>query len=84
MKRIFSALLLCLFVQTNVFASLSIEDLNSSKDAFYRLGTSDKPEIKYDFEIYLQLNDINELLTIKESYEKELKFYNSIGVNIER
>lgn len=40
-----------MLVQNSVFASLMLEDLSSPQDAFYRLGTTDTPEIKSDFEV---------------------------------
>ena len=40
-----------LLLQTPVFALMALEDLNSPKELFYRLGTTDSPETKYNFEI---------------------------------
>lgn len=40
-----------LLLQTPVFAHMALEDLNSPKELFYRLGTTDSPETKYNFEI---------------------------------
>ncbi|MCM1003732.1 MAG: hypothetical protein NC408_05250 [Candidatus Gastranaerophilales bacterium] len=51
MKKVISAILLALFMQTSVFAELSLDDLASPQECFYRLGTTDSPEIKADFEI---------------------------------
>ncbi len=51
MKKVISTILITLFMQTSVFAVLSLDDLTSPQDVFYRLGTTDSPEIKSDFEI---------------------------------
>lgn len=51
MKKIVSTILIALFMQSNVFASLQLDDLNSPMDCFYRLGTTNTPEIKSDFDI---------------------------------
>lgn len=51
MKKLFAIILSCLTLQSSVFGALSLEDLNSPKEMFYRLGTTDSPEIKVDFDI---------------------------------
>ena len=51
MKKLLSIVLSILTLQTSAFGALSLEDLNTPKEMFYRLGTTDKPEIKVDFEI---------------------------------
>ena len=51
MKKILSIILLNIFLQTNVYATIALEDVTSSKDIFYRLGTTDTPEVKVDFNI---------------------------------
>lgn len=51
MNKLFAALLIILLMQSNVFAALQLDDLTAPQDVFYRLGTTDKPEIKADFEI---------------------------------
>ena len=51
MKKLLSAILILLFINTDVYASLKLDDLNSPKDAVYRLGTTDVPEIKTDLNI---------------------------------
>ena len=51
MKKLLSLILAMTFIQSNVFATLQMEDLTSPKDSFYRLGTSDMPETKADYRI---------------------------------
>ena len=50
MKKL--ALLFALIIlQAPSFALMQMEDLKTPKEQFYRLGTSDTPEIKCDFDI---------------------------------
>ena len=49
-KKVFF-ILSFLLLQTPVFALMALEDLNSPKELFYRFGTTDSPETKYNFEI---------------------------------
>lgn len=51
MKKLFAIILSCLTLQSSVLGALSLEDLNSPKEMFYRLGTTDSPELKVDFDI---------------------------------
>lgn len=51
MKKIISAFLIALFIQSGAFAALQLDDLTSPQESFYRLGTTDSPEIKADFEV---------------------------------
>lgn len=51
MKKLLSIVLITLLMQSSVFAALELDDLNSPMDSFYRLGTTDSPETKADFEI---------------------------------
>lgn len=51
MKKLISTVLIFLLVQSTVMAALQLDDLNSPAESFYRLGTTDMPEIKADFEI---------------------------------
>lgn len=51
MKKIFSLLLLLFFTQLQSFAVLELDDLTAPKEILYRLGTTDSPETKVDFEI---------------------------------
>lgn len=51
MRKILSLFLFFIFVQVSTLGAVNIEDLNYSKDIFYRLGTGDSPELKVDFDI---------------------------------
>lgn len=51
MKKFLICLLLFSFMQIPVYASLQLEDLTSPQDKFYRLGTTDIPETKVDFDV---------------------------------
>lgn len=51
MRRLILALLFSLLLQSSVSATLGLEDLSSYKENFYRLGTTDIPELKYNFEV---------------------------------
>jgi len=51
MKKFLICLLLFSFMQIPVYASLQLEDLTSPQDKFYRLGTTDVPETKVDFDV---------------------------------
>ena len=51
MRRLILALLFSLLLQSSASATLGLEDLSSYKENFYRLGTTDIPELKYNFEV---------------------------------
>ena len=51
MKKLLSAIIITSFIQTSCFATLQLEDLKEAKGTFYRLGTTDTPEIKVNFDI---------------------------------
>lgn len=51
MKRLISFLLIFVVLTSGVFASLELDDVTLPKEQFYRLGTTDTPEIKCDFDI---------------------------------
>ena len=51
MRKIFSLILFLLFVQATANASIELDDVNSAQEIFYRLGTTDNPEVKVDFDI---------------------------------
>ncbi len=69
MKKIFIIILVSLLISPlSALASLSIEDLRTPKDTFYRLGTTDSPEIKYNFEIQPTIKPIiQKEVTVKDS-----------------
>ena len=68
-NKILSTLLLISMATSTIlptFAEVKMEDLNSPKDAFFRLGTTDIPENKID---------VNGKIDIKANISKEEKFY---------
>ena len=68
MKRLIPALILCIIFQSNAFASLELDDLNTYKENFYRLGTTDKPELKYNFEVQPEIKPVvQKEVTIKDT-----------------
>jgi len=67
MKKLVSALLSFLIIQSACIANLELEDLKSPKENFYRLGTTDNPEIKYDFEIQPEIKPaVKKDITVKD------------------
>ena len=70
MKKLLSEILNLLFINTDVYASLKLDDLNSPKDAVYRLGTTDVPEIKTDLNIQPAIQPaIQKEVTVKDKQE---------------
>lgn len=51
MKRTLATFLIILCAQLSVNATLQLDDLTVPQDKFYRLGTTDTPETKVDFDI---------------------------------
>lgn len=51
MKQIIFFLLILCMIQVKAVAALQPEDLTEPQQPFYRLGTTDKPETKVDFDI---------------------------------
>ena len=50
MKKLLIAFLLVILAHSSAFASLTLEDIKAPEENFYRLGTTDTPEIKVDFD----------------------------------
>jgi len=70
MKRLLSLILVLLIVNTNAYASLKLEDITSPKDAVYRLGTTDAPEIKTDLNIQPVIQPaVQKEVTVKDKQE---------------
>jgi hypothetical protein len=68
LKNIFSIVLLLMFVQLSANAALELDDINSPKGVLYRLGTTDSPEIKYDFDIQPTVKPvIQKEITVKDN-----------------
>lgn len=51
MKKIIFSFFLVAMINLSTFAAIDLEDVRTSKDAFYRLGTTDSPEVKYNFDV---------------------------------
>lgn len=69
-NKLLTSILLMSILTTFVapaFAEVKMDDLNTPKEAFFRLGTTDIPENKID---------VNGKLDIKANIAKEEKFYN--------
>lgn len=67
MKRALALFILTFFLQNSAFAALSLEDLKSPKEPFYRLGTTDIPEQKVDFDIKPIIQpEVKKVSTVKE------------------
>ena len=63
-------MLILFLVNTNAYAALKLEELNSPKDAVYRLGTTDTPEIKTDFNIQPVIQPaVQKEITVKDKQE---------------
>lgn len=68
MKRLLFAFLMLAIAQNSVFAELQLEDLSTPKDAFYRLGTTDNPETKVDYDIKPTIQPaVQKNITIKDT-----------------
>ena len=66
-NKLLSIILLCsFFMPPQVFAEVSLDDVTSPKEIFYRLGTTDVPENKVDVEGKID---------VKPAIVKEDKFY---------
>lgn len=67
-KKLLSFYLILSTMQLTAFAGISLDDVNSPKDSFYRLGTSDSPEKKVDFEVEPVIKPvIQKEVTVKDS-----------------
>jgi hypothetical protein len=68
MKKFISLLIIFLLAHNSVQAELQLEDLNTPKDNFYRLGTTDIPEKKFDYEIETTIKPpIQKEITVKDT-----------------
>ena len=68
LKNIFSIIFLLFFVQASASAAFELNDINTPKDVLYRLGTSDSPEIKYDFDIQPTVKPVvQKEITVKDT-----------------
>lgn len=62
MRKLLSSILVIFLTYSNAFAALELNDLTSPEGTFYRLGTTDNPEKKVNFEVEA---------TIKPAIQKE-------------
>ncbi len=68
MKKIASFLLLLLLSQNASYSLLALDDLKEPQEKFYRLGTTDTPEAKCDFEVQPTVQPIvQKEVTVKDS-----------------
>lgn len=67
MKKILF-ILTCFLIPLSSFAAIQMEDLNTAKDLFYRLGTTDSPEVKYNYEVQPIIKpSVQKEVTVKDS-----------------
>lgn len=68
MKKLIATFLVILLFETTGFASLQMDDLTSPKEQFYRLGTTDSPETKIDFDIQPTIQPVvQKEVTVKDT-----------------
>ena len=68
MKKLCIMMITLMSFQLFAFANIDIEDLKEPQDILYRLGTTDTPEIKVDFEIQPTVQPIvQKEVTVKDS-----------------
>ena len=51
MKRCLSTALILLITVQSSFAAITLDDIKAPKDIFYRMGTTDIPETRFDYDI---------------------------------
>ena len=66
-NKLIAFFILCSFIFTPVYAEVNLDDINTPKDIFFRLGTTDVPENKID---------VNSKIDIKPAVIKEEKVSN--------
>ena len=68
MKKILSLILIQLLTINSFVIAMNLEDIVAPKDCFYRLGTTETPEIKSDFEVQPIIQPIvQKEVTVKDS-----------------
>ena len=80
MKKIALLLLIISISKTVVFASLQLEDVVTPKEQFYRLGTTDTPEIKTDYDVKPVIQPIVQ----KENTIKSLQYLTYADLSIKK
>ncbi len=76
-NKIFSAILSLIFICSIPAQAISLKDITSPKDLFYRFGTSDTPETKYEQsdKIDLSTPDYNiKPITVQERKQESLTY----------
>ena len=69
LKKLFTTLCILLSVQATVIANIQLDDVTSPKDAFYRLGPTNNPEKKLNFEVQPTVNPIIKKETIAKTIQ---------------
>ena len=68
MKKILASFFIFVLINSSAMAALQLEDLSTPKEQFYRLGTTDSPEIKVDFDVKPTIQpDVQKEVTVKDS-----------------
>lgn len=68
MKKFLSAVLSMIIMQINVFAASNLDEVKEPKGLMYRLGTTDYPETKADFDIKPEIQPvIKKDVTVKDN-----------------
>ena len=69
LKKIFSSLCIFSLLQTSVLAEIQLDDVTSPKETFYRLGPTNNPEKKLNFEIQPTVTPIIKKETIAKTIQ---------------
>lgn len=68
MKKILASLIIFVSFSSTAFGTLQLEDLTTPKEQYYRLGTTDTPELKVDFDIKPTIQpEVQKEVTVKDS-----------------
>ena len=67
LKKLLSTLCVLSLIQLSSFAGIELDDVTSPKDTFYRLGPTNSPEKKLDFEIAPVITPVVKKETIVET-----------------
>lgn len=70
MKKLLSMLICTFMIYPSVFAGIKLDEVTSPQDPVYRLGTTDSPEIKSDFNIEPVVQPvIQKEVTVKDTHD---------------
>ena len=78
MKKFLSTALIIFLLQANAYAAVSLVDLDTPKGTAYRLGTTDLPEQKTDYDV----NAITQPVIKKETQIKDNSYYTYADLSI--